>query len=140
MNENSVLHKSGEDYLEAILILFRQKGWVRSMDVAEYLNVTRPSVCKATSLLCRSGYLEMDSDHYLILTDKGKSAAEEIYDRHCFFTDLLEAVGVDHRTAEADACEIEHAISSVSFRHLKAACERYTEKAAVTPRPERSSC
>ena len=115
------LHKSGEDYLEAILILTQQKGCVRSVDVAEYLNFSKPSVCNAVSLLRKCGYLEMDKDHFLFLTQSGRAIAEEIYERHCFFTELLESAGVDHKIAEADACAMEHDISSESFRHLKKA-------------------
>lgn len=115
------LHKSGEDYLEAILILTKQKGCVRSIDVAEYLNFSKPSVSKAVSLLRKSGYLEVNTDHLLFLTKNGRAIAEEIYERHCFFTELLESAGVDHKTAETDACAMEHDISSVSFKHLKKA-------------------
>lgn len=119
MSSKEVLHKSGEDYLEAILILTKQKDRVRSIDVAEFLNYTKPSVCNAVSLLRKSGYLEVDNDHSLLLTERGRAIAEEIYERHCFFTKLLESAGVDHKTAESDACAIEHDISSVSFKHLK---------------------
>ena len=121
MNMREDLHKSGEDYLEAVLILTKQKGRVRSIDVAEYLNFSKPSICNAVSLLRKSGYLEMNTDHFLFLTKNGRAIAEEIYERHCFFTELLESVGVDHKTAEADACAMEHDISSVSFKHLEQA-------------------
>ena len=115
------LHKSGEDYLEAILILTNQKGCVRSIDVAEYLNFSKPSVSNAVALLRKSGYLEMDQEHFLYLTQSGREIAEEIYERHCFFTELLESAGVDHKTAESDACAMEHDISSSSFKRLKKA-------------------
>ena len=115
------LRKSAEDYLEAILILHHRKGEVRSVDVADFLNFSRPSVCNAVAALCQSGYLVMDADHYLSLTDSGKAVAERIYERHRFFTELLEASGVDHDKAEADACKLEHDISPESFEQLKRA-------------------
>ena len=120
------LHKSGEDYLEAILILSNQKSCVRSVDVAEYLNFSKPSVSNAVSLLREKGYLEMDKDHFLYLTQSGRAIAEEIYERHCFFTELLESAGVDRKTAESDACAMEHDISSVSFKRLEKAFHNCT--------------
>jgi len=114
------LHASGEDYLETILILQKQCGMVRSVDVARYMSVSKPSVCRAVAVL-RDGFLEMDEDHFLYLTDAGRKIAEEIYARHRFFTERLIAAGVDPETAEADACRLEHAISSESFARLKAA-------------------
>lgn len=115
------LHASGEDYLETILILQKQCGMVRSVDVARYMSVSKPSVCRAVGVLRDGGFLEMDEDHFLYLTDAGRKIAEEIYARHRFFTERLIAAGVDPETAEADACRLEHAISSESFARLKAA-------------------
>ena len=117
------LHASGEDYLEAILVLQRQKGMVRSIDVARHLEVTKPSVCNAVATLRDGGFLTMDSDYFLHLTDVGREVAEQIYEKHRFFTQRLIAAGVDPKTAEADACRIEHVISEESFRRLKAAME-----------------
>ena len=97
---------SGEDYLEAILVLKKKLGMVRSVDVARHMEVTKPSVCHA-------------EDHFLHLTDVGREVAEKIYERHCFFTEQLIAAGVDPKTAEADACRIEHIISDESFSRLK---------------------
>ena len=113
------LHASGEDYLEAILFLHKKMGIVRSVDVARHMEVTKPSVCHAVNTLKDGGFLTMDEDHFLYLTDIGREVAEKIYERHCFFTEQLIAAGVDPRTAEADACRIEHAISDTSFRKLK---------------------
>lgn len=115
------LHTSGEDYLETILILQKQCGMVRSVDVARYMSVSKPSVCRAVAVLRDGGFLRVDDDHFLHLTDAGREVAEKIYERHQFFTEQLIAAGVDPKIAEADACRMEHAISSESFARLKAA-------------------
>ena len=118
------LHASGEDYLEAILVLQNQKGMVRSVDVARHMEVSKPSVCHAVTTLRDGGFLTMDEDYFLHLTEVGREVAEQIYEKHRFFTERLIAAGVDPETAERDACRIEHVISEESFRRLKA-----TEKA-----------
>lgn len=115
------LHASGEDYLEAILILHNQKGAVRSVDVARHMDVSKPSVSHAVTTLRDGGFLTMDEDYFLHLTDLGREVAEKIYERHCFFTEKLIAAGVDEQIAERDACRIEHVISEESFRKLKIA-------------------
>ena len=112
------LHASGEDYLEAILVLQKKLGMVRSVDVARHLEVTKPSVCHAVATLREGGFLTMDSDYFLHLTDVGREVAEKIYERHCFFTEQLIAAGVDPKTAEADACRIEHIISCLLYTSL----------------------
>ena len=123
MPEKRKIHASGEDYLEAVLILQKQKGTVRSVDVARHLEVTKPSVCNAVATLREGGFLTMDEDYSLHLTDVGREVAEQTYEKHRFFTDrLIEAV-VDPDTAERDACRIEHVISDESFRCLKAAAK-----------------
>ena len=113
------LHASGEDYLEAILVLKRQKGMVRSIDVARYLGVSKPSVCHAVNTLKDGGFLVMDEDHFLRLTDRGRDVSEKTYEKHCFFTRLLVDAGVEPKTAEQDACRMEHAISDDSFQKIK---------------------
>ena len=113
------LRASGEDYLEAILVLKKQKGVVRSVDVARHLGVSKPSVCHAVATLREGGFLLMDEDNFLHLTDAG----EQVYEKHRFFTQRLIAAGVDPKTAEADACRIEHVISEESFQRLKATAE-----------------
>ena len=113
------LHASGEDYLETILLLQKEKGMVRSVDVARYMEVSKPSVCHAVSTLKEGGFLTMDVDFFLHLTDVGREVAEQTYEKHCFFTRLLTEAGVDPKTAEQDACRMEHVISENSFRHLK---------------------
>ena len=113
------LHASGEDYLETILVHQQKQGMVRSVDVARHMEVTKPSVCVAVNTLKDGGFLIMDENHFLHLTDIGREVAEKIYERHCFFTEQLIAAGVDPKTAEADACRIEHVISAESFERLK---------------------
>ena len=113
------IHASGEDYLETILILHREMGMVRSVDVARHMDVSKPSVCHAVAVLQEGGFLAMDEDHFLHLTEVGKEIAGKIYERHRFFTDRLIEAGVDPKTAEADACRIEHVISDETFRRLK---------------------
>ena len=114
---------SGEDYLEAILVLHKKMGMVRSVDVARHLEVTKPSVCNAVATLREGGFLTMDSDYFLHLTDVGREVAEQIYEKHRFFTERLIAAGVDPKTAEADACRIEHVISDESCERLKPAAK-----------------
>ena len=114
------LYASGEDYLEAILVLKNKLGMVRSVDVARHLEATKPSVCHAVATLRDGGFLTMDSDYFLHLTDVGRKVAEQIYEKHRFFTERLIEAGVDPETAERDACRIEHVISDESFRRLKA--------------------
>lgn len=113
------LHRSGEDYLETILILQKKKGEVRSVDIARYMGVSKPSVSYAMSTLCKGGFITRDDDNFLYLTDAGKKIAEKIYERHVFFADQLIAAGVDPKTADADACRMEHAISEEAFERLK---------------------
>ena len=113
------LHASGEDYLEAVLVLQQKQGMVRSVDVARHMEVSKPSVCHAVATLREGGFLTMDSDYFLHLTDVGREVAEQVYEKHCFFTDRLIEAGVDPETAERDACRMEHVISQESFEHLR---------------------
>ena len=118
------LYASGEDYLETILVLQKKRGMVRSVDVARHMEVSKPSVCHAVATLRDGGFLMMDEDHFLHLTDVGREVAERIYERHRFFTEQLIAAGVDPKTAEADACRIEHTISQDSFEKIRRAHEQ----------------
>lgn len=120
--EGMKLHASGEDYLEAILIIERKKGTVRSIDIAEYLGVTKPSVSRAVSLLKNGGFISVE-DNLLYLTETGRTVAEKIYERHCFFKHRLIDVGVDEETAEKEACLLEHSLSDDSFSKLKKAAD-----------------
>ena len=115
------LHASGEDYLEAVLVLQKQKGMVRSVDIARHMDVSKPGVCHAVATLKDGGFLTMDDGFFLHLTNIGREVAEQIYEKHRFFTERLIAAGVDPETAEADACRIEHVISDESFQCLKSA-------------------
>ena len=125
------LHASGEDYLETILVLQKKTGLVRSADVARHLEVSKPSVCHAVATLKKGGFLLMDGDHFLHLTDVGREVAEQIYEKHRFFTDRQIEAGVDPETAERDACRIEHVISEETFERLKVAY-KLTEKAVIS--------
>lgn len=115
----SKLRPSGEDYLEAVLIVQRKNGMARSVDIARQMGVSKPSVSHAVGVLRNGGFLTTDKDGFLYLTDVGQEVAEKIYERHIFFTQRLVAAGVDQETAEQDACRIEHAISDTSFQKLK---------------------
>ena len=97
---------------------------VRPVDVARHMEVSKPSVCHAVATLRDGGFLMMDEDHFLHLTDVGREVAERIYERHRFFTEQLIAAGVDPKTAEADACRIEHTISQDSFEKIRHAHEQ----------------
>ena len=123
MPKRQKIYASGEDYLEAVLILQKKTGTVRSVDVVRYLEVSKPSVCHAVATLRDGGFLTMDEDYSLHLTDVGRDVAEQTYEKHRFFTERLIEAGVNPDTAERDACRIEHVISDESFRCLKAAAK-----------------
>ena len=113
------LRASGEDYLEAVLMLQKKNGMVRSIDLARHMEVSKPSVSRAGAILQEGGFLTVDSDYFLHLTEAGREVTEKIYERHQFFTEQLVAAGVDQETAEQEACRMEHAISDTSFQKLK---------------------
>ena len=121
------LHESAEMYLETIYQLQQKKQGVRSIDVAEALNYSRPSVSRAVGLLKQDGYLETDDDGFLVLTQLGKTTAASIYERHTVITGALVALGVDPETAAEDACKIEHVISEKTLNAIKAHMEKYGE-------------
>ena len=100
-------------------MLQKEKGMVRSVDVARHMGVSKPSVCHAVATLKAGGFLTMDGDFFLHLTDVGREVAEQTYEKHCFFTRLLMGAGVDPKTAERDACRMEHVISPESFAAIK---------------------
>lgn len=122
------LHQSGEDYLEAILVLRQRSGTVRSIDVAQHLGFTKPSVSRAVSLLRASGHLTMEPDGRLELTPAGEQVAQSIYERHRLLTRWLIRLGVSSGTAEEDACKIEHNISDETFQCLKRHAGRLMEE------------
>lgn len=113
------VHESGEMYLEAILVLSQSRGFVRSVDVGEYLGYSKPSVSRAMGILRRENYIIMDKDGAITLTDGGRRIAEMIYERHTLLSKLLIHLGVSKETAAADACKMEHAISDESFQAIK---------------------
>lgn len=114
------LRESGEMYLETILVLTREKNReVHSLDVAEYMNYSKPSVSRAVGLLKKGGYLEVSKDAALTLTETGREIAEKIYERHTLLTGFFTMLGVDKEIAAEDACKIEHDISDESFEAIK---------------------
>lgn len=115
----SKIQESGEMYLETIYILSKTNPTVRSHDVAEYMNFSRPSVSRAMGLLKNDEYISIDKNGYITLSEKGKSVAEKIYERHTLISDFLIRLGVDEKTATEDACKIEHDISDASFNAIK---------------------
>lgn len=117
------VHESGEMYLEAILVLSRKSSFVRSVDVSEYLQYSKPSVSRAMGILRKEDYIHMDKDGAITLTQTGLALAEKILERHTVLSRLLMTLGVRQETAEADACKMEHAISDESFQTIK----RFTE-------------
>ena len=123
------MHESAEMYLETIYTLSLNSTCVRSIDVAEALNYSRPSVSRAVGLLKKDGYLLMDEEGFLTLTEKGRALAERIYERHTVLTAALEALGVDKETAAEDACKIEHDISDKSLAAIKAHMKQYRKAA-----------
>ncbi|MBQ3552469.1 MAG: metal-dependent transcriptional regulator [Clostridia bacterium] len=112
------IQKSAEDYLETMLMLKQKHGYVRSIDIAEHLGVTKPSVSYATKRLRENNYITMDSDGLITLTDSGLEIANRIYKRHKLLTKFLMALGVDEETACEDACKMEHDISEATFNAL----------------------
>ena len=117
------IHASGEDYLEAVLILQKKQGMVRSIDLARHMGFSKPSISHAVGVLKNGGFLTVDDDGFLHLTVIGREIAEKIYERHLFFTEQLVFMGVDRNIAEQDACRIEHVISDESFQKMKETLE-----------------
>ena len=113
------LQESGEMYLETIYILSQREKGVRAVDVAEYMGFSKPSVSRAVGLLRSGGYLELDENGYLVLTEEGKHFAGRPYERHLFLTDFFVSIGVDKEIAARDACKIEHDISDETFLAMK---------------------
>ena len=113
--------ESLEDYLETILMLQKSKGQVRSIDIANEMNFTKPSVSVAMKNLREKGYITMDSTGYITLTEAGRQRAEDVLERHTILADLLMRIGVNKETALADACKVEHDLSEESFEAIKQA-------------------
>lgn len=119
------IKESAENYLEAILMIKLKKGNVRSIDVANHLNFTKPSVSVAMKNFREEGYINMDSDGSITLTEKGQEIAERMYERHHIIAKALMALGVDEDTAYEDSCKIEHDISNQSFEKIKSHLKNY---------------
>lgn len=119
-----IIKESGENYLETILVLKNKKGNVRSIDIAHELMVSKPSVSVAMKHFRENGYITVESDGSISLTEKGHTVATRVYERHQIITKALMSIGVDEITAIEDACKIEHDISEKTFEKLK----EFTEK------------
>ena len=113
------IHESGEMYLETIYVLQKQRGLVRSVDISEHMGYSKPSVSRAVGLLKSGGYIQVDKDGSITLTETGKTTAQKIYERHTVLSSMLIALGVSEKTALEDACRLEHAISDESFEAIK---------------------
>ena len=122
---NMTIHKSAEDYLEAMLMLKQERGYIRSIDVAEKLGVTKPSVSYATKRLRESGYISFDPAGMILLLPPGQEIAERMYERHMLLTELLIGLGVDPEVAREDACKIEHDLSVESFDAIRRHAQEY---------------
>lgn len=113
------IHESGEMYLETIHVLLKKNSLVRSIDISEYMGYSKPSVSRAVGLLKKDGYILVDKEGFITLTQAGEALAQKIYDRHTIFSRLLITLGVDPEVAAEDACKLEHAISDESFEAIK---------------------
>lgn len=113
------LQESGEMYLETIYVLSQSSNHVRSIDVAEHMGYSKPSVSRAMGLLKQGGYVIVDEDGFLVLTEEGRNMAQKIFDRHTVLSKLLVSMGVSEKTAAEDACKIEHVISDETFHAIK---------------------
>ncbi len=119
------LNASGEMYLETIYVLCKQKQTVRSIDIAEYMDFSKPSVSRGVGLLKNANYISVDKNGFITLTEKGQLLAQKIYERHTVLTSALMFLGVDKETATEDACKIEHVISDKSFEEIKNHIKKY---------------
>lgn len=113
------MNESGEMYLESIYRLCKEKGRIRSVDIAECMNYSKPSVSRAVGLLKKDGFIELDEDGFIHLTDSGTKKAKSIFERHTVLSNMLVSLGVDSKTADEDACRMEHIISDKTFNAMK---------------------
>lgn len=113
------IQESGEMYLETIYVLSQKSRFVRAIDVGEYMGYSKPSVSRAVGILKSGGYITVDKDGFITLTETGLERATAIYERHTVLTAMLVGLGVDEETAAADACRMEHVISDKSFQAIK---------------------
>lgn len=122
------IRKSSEDYLEAMLVMQERHGYIRSIDIAAELNVTKPSVSYATKRLRENGYITMDKEGLITLTDMGLEIAESMYERHRLLTQFFVRLGIDEKVAREDACKIEHDLSEETFQAIKRHAEESIKK------------
>ncbi|MGI6013672.1 MAG: metal-dependent transcriptional regulator [Oscillospiraceae bacterium] len=122
------IQESAENYLETILMLYQAKGAVRSIDIVNALQFSKPSVSVAMKNFRENGYIHMDTDGYITLTDAGQEIAERIYERHQLLTEILIRLGVDEETAKNDACRIEHDLSDQTFEKIKDYVRRHANE------------
>ncbi len=118
------LHESAEMYLETIYVLSQKTGTVRSIDIAEHMGYSKPSVSRAVNLLKKGGYLTAEAGGHLSLTNSGREAAKKIFERHTVLSDFLALIGVDNEIAAKDACKIEHVVSEQTIAAIKAFMEK----------------
>ena len=121
------LHESGQMYLESIHVLLQHSSQVRAIDVGEYLGYSKPSVSRALGILRKGGFLVVEDDGSLRLTERGREEAEKLYERHTVLSELLVSLGVDAETATKDACRIEHVISDKTFDAIRNYLQRHTK-------------
>ena len=122
------IYESGENYLETILILSKQNKFVRSVDIADKMNFSKPSVSRAISVLKNKKLIFVDKTGFIILTKEGEEIAKQIYEKHCFLTDFFKFLGVEEEVAKKDACKVEHAMSQETFEKLKVFFSNLKEK------------
>ena len=121
------IRESGEMYLESIYVLLQKQKYVRSVDISDYMNYSKPSVSRAVGVLKSGGYILVDGDGFITLTEAGTEVAQKIYERHTILAGLLVRLGVSRETAAEDACRLEHAISDESFEAIKRHVEAMTK-------------
>ena len=122
------IHESAENYLETILVLQKKKGSVRSIDICNELGFSKPTVSVAMKNFLKDGYIEKSGEGFIKLTEKGKTIATQMYERHIIMTEFFKAIGVDEDTALKDACKIEHDLSPKTFECIKTHFEQFTGK------------
>lgn len=127
MKNEGAIGKSAEDYLESMIILKEKNGYIRSIDIATFLGVTKPSVSNAMKRLREEGYIEMNRSGFITVTEKGMEIADKIYTRHKKLTDFFIALGVTAEVAEDDACKIEHDLSDETFEAICVHVDRFSK-------------
>ena len=132
MKNEGAIGKSAEDYLESMIILKEKNGYIRSIDIATFLGVTKPSVSNAMKRLREEGYIEMNRSGFITVTEKGMEIADKIYTRHKKLTDFFIALGVTAEVAEDDACKIEHDLSEETFEAICVHVDKFSKATAFT--------